>query len=171
MSGLYEDPTLKALKDKLNAEGPAALKNRYYIGDPLVVPESQLPICFITRDTTTISTETNFDDRHAMSVVLNVVTKFSRELNQSAFMQAGISGLYQMCEERNADHTLKEGSIAYALRKNETLDQANNVYIDMGSELTIDYNLSPPSRRGYLSSEAVIRTRLVVDQTTPGALA
>lgn len=164
---MYEEPTLKALIAKLNADGPAALRNKYVIGDPLVVPESKLPLCFVSKDILTISNDSNTDDKHDIPVVLNVVYKFTKELNQKTNVQAGTSGLYELCEARNADYSLKSGSIAHVLRSNEVLDAANRLYIDADADLVIEYLISPPSRRGFLSDEAVIRTKLVSNQTRP----
>lgn len=164
---MYQEPILQKLIDTLNAEGPAKLKNRYYIGDPLLVPESQLPICFISKDTTTINNDTNADDRHAVAVVINVVCKFTDKLNQRAMVQAGVDTLYELCEAREADYSLRAGSIAYTLRKYQTLDSSNQLYIAADSDLVVDYNISPPERRGMFTSEAIIRATLVTNQINP----
>lgn len=167
MADIYDEPIITALIDKLNAEGPAKLKNRYYIGDPLIVAESYLPICFITKDTTTIRDEDSATDRHEVAVVINVVCKFTDKLNKRSMMQAGVDTLYELCEARNADHSLKAGSLAYVLRKYETLDSDKQLYLDIGSNLVVDYNVSPPSRRGIFSTEAIIRTTLVSNRPNP----
>lgn len=164
---MYQDPILTKLIEKLNLDGPAKLKNKYYIGDPIQVPESLLPVCFITKDTTTINPDSNIDDRHTTAVILNVVSKFTSELNQKAFVHSATSGLYEMCEARNADYSLKSGSLAYALRHNETLDSSANIFIDVDTDLVITYAISPPSRRGIFSAEAMVRTNIVSVVTNP----
>lgn len=165
---MYRDPAIAKLIEKLNAEGPAKLKGKYYIGDPMIVAESLLPICFISKDKTGISNHTNAEDAHNMPIVINVVGKFANDLNNKSFVQAGTSMLYEMCEARNDSYDLLPSSIAYILRKYQVLDSANKLYIDHDTETDIDYVLSPPSRRGIFSTEAVIRLTLRNNQLNPG---
>lgn len=164
---MYQDPVLNKLIAKLNAQGPAKLTNKYFVGDPVVVPTSEFPICFISRNTTSVFIDTNIEDRHEMPIVLNLVYSGAADLNQKAFAQAGALGLYELCEGRDADYTIRVDSIAGVLRDSQVLDGPNKLYIDIGTSLTIDYLLSPPSRRGVFSVEAVIRTTLKNYQIRP----
>jgi hypothetical protein len=163
----YSDPVLDKLIAALNATGPTKLKNSYFVGDPVIVPLSNLPMCFISRDTTSISIDTNVEDLHTMPIVLNIVYAGAKDLNQKAFTQAGAMGLYELCEGRTADYQLRADTVAGVLRANEVLDNDNKLYIDIGTSTTIDYVLSPPSRRGIFSVEAIVRTTLKQYQVRP----
>jgi hypothetical protein len=159
---LYSDPILDALITLLNASGPAKLRNHYYQGDPVVIPTSmQFPLCFISRDTTSIEIRTNHEDMHSMPIVLNVVYNGAADLNQKAFAQAGALGLYEICEGRDSSYNLEADSIAGVLRNSQVLSGAHNLFIDIeDSATTIEYALSPPERRQIWSVEAIIRTTI-----------
>jgi hypothetical protein len=157
---LYVDPAIDALIAVLNTDGPVELRNKYFQGDPLLLPNSAMPICFISKDETTILTDSTLEDRHNMVVVLNVVYNFSKDLNQKSFVQAGTVGLYKLCEGRDENMDLLPTSIASVLRKYQVLDSAKKLYIDVGSNQNIDYVLSPPSRRGMYTVEAIMRITL-----------
>lgn len=158
----YTDPVLDALIAALNTSGPVKLRNKYYQGDPVIIPSSmQYPLCFISRDTTRIDISTNVEDMHAMPIVLNVVYDGARELNQRSFAQAGALALYDLCEGRDATYDLKADSIAGVLRDSQVLDGTNRLWVDIeGDGLTIEYALSPPERRQVWSVEAIIRTTI-----------
>src|SRR5579885_510890 len=104
---VYQDPVLAKLVGLLNAEGPSELKNRYFFGDPLVVPRSQLPAVFITKDQTRIDEGSNAEDESRMVVVLNVVYDLTRDFNQAFNDINSANTLYDVVEGRNADYTLK----------------------------------------------------------------
>ncbi len=159
---LYADPVLETLITRLNASGPVKLRNKYYVGDPVVLPLGNFPMCFISRDTTEISVFDSSMDEHSMPIVLNLVYNGAADLNQKAFAQAGALGLYELCEARDESYNLRSDSIAGVLRSQEqVLDAAKNLYIDIeGSNTTIEYVLSPPTRRGVFSVEAIIRTTI-----------
>lgn len=156
----YTDPVLDTLIKKLNSDGPAKLKNKYFIGDPVIVPAGSLPMCFISRDRTNISIDTNVEDLYTMPIVLNLVYSGAADLNQRSFTQAGALALYELCEGRDSDFELKPDSLAGVLRKYEVLDGNHKLYIDIGNDTQIDYVLSPPQRRGIFTVEAIIRTTL-----------
>lgn len=165
---LYTDPVLSTLITALNADGPVKLRNKYFVGDPVIVNAASLPMCFVSRDTTTISIDTNMSDAHVMPIVLNVVYAGAAELNQKSFSTAGSLALYELCEGRGTDYGLRADSIAAVLRSHQVLDGNNKLYIDIeGADTTIEYILSPPARRGIFSVEAIIRTQLKQLQLRP----
>lgn len=156
----YSDPVLAKLIAVLDADGPVALRGKYYQGDPVLIPTSlQYPMCFVSRDTTNVSAADTLQDMHTMPIVLNVVFNGARELNQAAFSQAGAMGLYELCEGRGADYSVRTDTILGVLRNHLALD--TNLFIDIeDNDTTIDYALSPPERRQIWSVEAVIRTTI-----------
>jgi hypothetical protein len=156
----YEDPVLKAVIDLLNATGPQRLKNRYFQGDPVIIPTAyQYPLCFVSRDTTTMSIDSTNYDMEEMPIVLNVVVNGARELNQTNFAQAGALDLYDLVEGRTDTYDLRADTIAGVLRGQQVIDGNNRLFLDVtGSNLAIEYALSSPERRQIWSVEAVIRT-------------
>ena len=102
-----------------------------------------------------------------MPIVLNLVYDGTKDLNQRAFSQAGAEAIYELCEGRDTSYTLRADTIAGVLRKYQVLDSNNKLYIDVGTDLTIDYVLSPPSRRGIFTVEAIIRATLIQFQVRP----
>lgn len=159
----YVDPIIALVIEKLNSEGPAQLQGRYYHGDVLLVPKQELPIVSVAKDNTVIRAASNLEDEHYMPLVINILLDYTADLDQSSDLVAGVTRLYEMCEARNGDYTLKADSLAYILRKYQQLD--NNVWIDIGpnEELNIDYGLGINRRGpGIFSVEAVIHTAVKI---------
>ena len=96
----YRDPIIDKLIEKLEAEGPDQLNGKYYNGDVLLVPKSELPICSIAKDTTQVGPASNMEDDHYMPMVLNVLYDYTSDLDQSSDLVAGVTGLYKMMEGR-----------------------------------------------------------------------
>lgn len=164
---LYRDPIIAKLISVLSASGPSFLKNRYFSGDPLQVPKSQLPAVFITKDNTTIAPATNAEDASVMPLVANVVLDLTRDWNQAFDRVNSSDMLYEAVEARNANYTLKSTSLAYLLRKNVQLD--TNLWISADSELTIDYGVGIEKRGpGIFTVEAVLRFTVTHHQIRPG---
>jgi hypothetical protein len=164
---MYRDPVIELLKSVLNAHGPAALQNKYFTGDPLVVAKSRLPAVFITRDVTRITNEDVVNDRHDMAIVLNVVQDLTADFNQ-AFDQLNSSvTLYRWIEGRNADYTLRSDSLLYILRNyQETI--ANNMWINMAEAVEASYGVTVNKRgNGIYSVEAVIHVLITALQMSP----
>lgn len=166
--GIYRDPILERLITKLDTEGPAELKNRYFYGDPLQVPKSSLPACFVTKDTTRVDTAANAEIKTEMQVVLNVVFDLTRDFNQAFDNISSSNTLYDCLEGRNADYTLKPTSLVFILDKYQTLD--TNLWIALGSPLEPDYGIGIEKRGpGIYTVEGVIRLTLIHHQLRPGA--
>lgn len=164
----YVDPIIALVIEKLNSEGPAELQNRYYHGDVLLVPKQELPIISVAKDQTVIRAASNLEDEHYMPLVINILLDYTADLDQSSDLVAGVTRLYEMCEARNGDYSLKADSLAYILRKYQRLD--DNVWIDIGpnEELNIDYGLGINRRGpGIFSVEAVIHTAVKVHTERP----
>lgn len=172
----YRDPIIDKIIEKLEAEGPSELVGKYYNGDVLLVPKSELPICSIAKDTTRISPADNMTDDNLMPLVLNVLYDYTSDLDQSSDIVAGVTGLYKMLEGRGQDdgagpYDLNANSIAYILRKYQTLDAANNLWLQVGpsEETQIDYGLGIERRGpGIYSVEGVIRFSARVHTVRPG---
>lgn len=165
---LYTDSILDKLILALNTSGPTKLRNKYFVGDPVIVNHKSLPMCFVSRDSTAVAIGTNTQDRHEMVVVLNLVYSGAADLNQKSFTQAGALALYELVEGRDTTYDINTDTILGVLRANQVLDGPNNLYIDVeGNNTSVEYVLSPPERRGIFSVEAIIRTTLRNYQVRP----
>lgn len=164
---LYKDPIITTIIGLFNSYGPPELKNRYFYGDPLQVPKSQLPAVFITKDGTDISNLTNAEDQAAISLVANVVLDLSRDFNQAFDNIASSNAMYDFMEGRDVNYELKPTSLCYILRKYQSL--ANNLWINPEQPLRPDYGIGVEKRGpGIFTVEGVIRFMVLQKQITPG---
>lgn len=164
----YLDPILAKLISYLNAEGPAALKGKYYQSDPVqVVNESSLPAVFVTKDTTSIANVTNAEDEAVMPIAINVVADLKKDFNQAFNNLSSSSTLYEWMEARNADYTLRSDSILFVLRKYQQLDR--KLWINVKAPLKASYGIGLQKRGpGIYTVEGVIRIEIIHHGMRPG---
>lgn len=162
----YVDPILKKLITVLEAEGPSELIGRYRYGDLLVVGKDELPLVAVAKGRTQIFPASNMEDEHLMSVVISVIYDMTNDITQSEEFVAGTSGLYDLVERRTDDYQLHEQSIAYVLRKYQTLDDHMWLAVGPGQEVSIEYGLGVNRRGpGAFSVEAAIRFTVKLHKT------
>lgn len=163
----YKDPIIKALITMLESDGPSELVGHYYYGDILAPPKSVLPAVSIARDSTRIMSDGTMQDKNFHSFILAIIYDWTQDLNQSFDLSRGTTGLYRLIEERNPDYSLKAGSIAYALRKNQKL--GSNLFISINDDgLDIDYGLGIEKRGSNIFSvEGIIRFNVESTQQKP----
>lgn len=165
MANIYTDPVLKILVDKLNEEGPVALQGRYRYGDPVLVPKSALPLCFVTKEQTDIGVADTASDEHFIRVALNVVYDASRDINRPDQV-VGMNELYDIVEGREVNYKLKPRSLAGVVRKYQVLDGANQLYISVGSDTEIVYGTDVRGE-GVFTTEGILRVLLRQHQQRP----
>lgn len=154
---LYRDSIIQAIIDALNESGPDELRTNYYHGDPVIMPQAQLPLCFVTKLSTQVRTHTTAEDSYESQIALNVVSSTTNDLSQGGdVLQAGTVTLYDLVEGREEDDDSKTSSIINVLRSKQVLN-ANKTYIQIGDSIDIEYVISPNSRRGLWSVEAIVR--------------
>lgn len=163
----YEDPVLVKVREILNTHGPRELKNKYGLGDPIVVNESQLPMAFISFDTQTVRVYTNAEIESKMNVVINVVYNIKRDFGQQLSNIEGHMSLVNLLSGRDSDYSLKVDSIMGALRAHEELD--SKLWIDVGTLSEVDYGVGLEKRGpGIYTAEGVLRFTVMNQQLTPG---
>lgn len=158
MAAKYTDPIVDKLIEKLDASGPVELRKKYFKGDVWIPPQSQLPICSIAKSGLVVTPASNTQDNHEMELVLNVIWKYTRELNSSFNLTSASNALYEVVEGRNADYTLKSDTILAILRDNQRLD--DNLFLAVGrsQRIQVEYGLGIERRgRNIFSVEAVVR--------------
>jgi hypothetical protein len=153
---MYKDPVIQTVIDLLDGTGPSKLRGRYVNGDVLQPNKTELPLCYITRDTTTVTAETNMQDLHQASLVATVILDWTQDLDQAYDMVAGTPELYEMCEGRNDNFTLREDTMLYCLRKDQQLN--GGLWLGVDSPVEVSYGIGVDRRGpGSFSIEAVIR--------------
>lgn len=163
----YRDPILKALIDMLESDGPSELRGHYIYGDTLAPPKSSLPVVSVARNNTNIRSDGTMQDRHIQPITIAIIYDWTRDLDQSFDLTRGSNALYRLVEERDTDFSIKAGSLAYALRKNQKL--GDNLFISINDEgLDIDYGLGVEKRGSNIFSvEGIIRFNLESTQQKP----
>lgn len=164
MGKIFTDPIVGRLVAALDAQGPALLKGKYESGDPLQVPKSALPACYIAKDHTRIKNISNAEDGSTMPYTLNVALPLTGTYGQGRL--TSYDSVVDAIEARNEDLTLKPTSILYVLRKNQQLGA--KLWIDLTEELEADYGFGPPEKRGFWTVEATIHITITHHQIRPG---
>lgn len=166
----YKDPVIEALITVLDAEGPAELKGKYRHGDVIVPAKSDLPMVTISRDRTRITQASDLEDDNIMPLVINVLYDYTQDLTNDFDVQAGVTSLYRLVEERDpANYRVLPGTIAWVLRNKQQL--ANKLWLAVGpnESLDIDYGLGVERRGpGIFSVESVIRISARAHTARPG---
>lgn len=163
----YRDPILKALIDMLEAEAPAELRGHYIYGDVSVPPKSALPVVSVARDGTTVISDGTMQDRHVTAIVMAIIVDYTSDFNQSFDLSKGTTKLYELIEKRDANLAVSQGSVIYALRKNQKL--ADNLFISINDNgLLVDYGLGIEKRgEGIFSVEGILRFNIESTQQKP----
>lgn len=167
MSDIYKDPIVQTIIDLLEANGPTELRGRYINGDVLLPNKTELPICYVAKDTTQAQPADNMEDEHLIAMFATVILDLTQDLNESYEMVAGTPKLYDMCEGRNDDFSLREDTVLYQLRNSQQL--APKLWIGVGTPVIVGYGVGIQRRGpGTFSVEAVIRFNVRLHTPRPG---
>lgn len=139
---MYEDSIIKKYTALIASKCDGRIKY-FYQGDPIKIPNSNLPCCIISKSQTRVAAETNAEDAHEISLSITIVTDTRSDLSTNedvSHVAPGIASLYDIVEGRDADtYKLKPTSILGILRNNQLMDSANNLRTDLRSVTRIDY--------------------------------
>ncbi len=143
----YADPIIAKYIDLIRANN--GVIKAYYQGEPLRLPEVNLPCCIISKTATAVGPLNNADDEHSIGLRLTIITDVRQDISSeesNAAMVEGVRTLYEVMEGRNEDYTLKDTSILDILRSNINLDVAYNLRTDLGSITRVDYGTTMRER-------------------------
>lgn len=143
----YQDPIIQKYIDLFEANGLGVKK--YYHGEPVRVPASELPVAMISKRGTKVGPFNNADDEQEIALTITVITDIRADLSteeSQGDIAAGIATLYEIIEGRNTDFTLKSNTVLDILRGNITLDAVHNLRTDIGSITSVDYGLTFANR-------------------------
>jgi hypothetical protein len=148
---IYQDPIIKKYIDLIKSVvGNDFFKGIYY-GDPIRIPNSNLPALIISKDETRVSNSLeggdSATDAHFIALTLTVVTDIRDELNDDKSIAPGIARLYDIIEGREASTLqLKTKSLLHILRNNIFVDTALGLRTDLGTITRVDYGLTVGKR-------------------------
>jgi hypothetical protein len=144
----YIDPIIQKYIDLIKANCGGAIKT-FYQGEPLKIPDIDLPCAMISKTATRAGTLTNAEDEHSIALTITVITSIRAELSTAdsmANLTAGIGTLYDIVEGRDENYALKPESLLAILRHNIAVDTANNLRTDLGSVTAVDYGTTLRNR-------------------------
>lgn len=151
----YEDPILAKLRNLLNEHGPKDLRNKYYLGDPMVVDKSSLPMCFISYERQSVIDDASYSIETHSTVLINVAYDLTRDFNSMAKRSGSHMALVKMICGRDSKNKLLPETILSVLRQFQD-EQSDELIIDLGSQTEIEYVVS--ERGGSVfTNEALIR--------------
>lgn len=148
---LYQDPILEKYINLIKSVVGEGTFKTYYRGDPIRIPDSNLPALIISKDATLagqlLEGGTNVEDGHEMALVITVVTSIRADINDDKTIAPGIATLYDIIEGREAATLkLKTTSLLHILRNNVGVDLALNLRTDLASITRVDYGLTVGKR-------------------------
>lgn len=138
---MYKDPIIAKYQQLIETTMPGVFRGVYQ-GDPMAIPQSNLPALIISKSQTTIGPLSSAEDDHQLSLILTVVTDIREERSDDPQMVPGIAKLYDIIEGRDSNYKLKANTILDILRSNITVDSALNLRTDLGSLTRADYGLT-----------------------------
>ncbi len=151
MNEPYRDPIITKYIDLIKGIVGDSLFKKYYYGDPIRVPVSNLPALIIAKDETRASNilegGSNVEDAHLIALTITVITDMRSDIQDDKAIAPGIATLYDIIEGReSATLKLKTKSLLNILRNNIDVDTALGLRTDLGSITRVDYGLTVGKR-------------------------
>ena len=166
---MYQDPILHTIMNLLNEYGPKKLKGRWTIGDSLAIPKNALPHGFIAYESQAISDIANGELRNDCYIVISVAVDMTRELQVPTDRSDSHEQVVELLAGKDPSTFLfRRDSVIGALREHQELDHDHNLWIEVGSETTIEYGVGLEKRgAGIVTAEGLLRFKLTNDQVIP----
>lgn len=166
---MYHDPILRKILDLMNTDGPKALRGRWSIGDSLAIPKNILPHGFIAYDSENVFDIAGGTLRDNANVVISVAVDMTRELQVPTDRSDAHEQVVEFMAKKDPNTFLFDtNSIIGALRSHQELDSEHNIWIEVGTETSIEYGVGLEKRGpGIVTAEAVLRFQVSHDQLIP----
>lgn len=126
--------SIELLKDKLQAKLQGKIKY-FYIGDPVLIPESAMPCIAISPNQTESTVADNSRDKHTHRITVAVIINAKTFFGATPEKMVGSTYLMDIMGGEDSDTTVNDNTILGVLRNNLNLD--TNRWISNVS--TIDY--------------------------------
>lgn len=151
----YEDPILAKMRDLLNTYGPDELKNKYYLGDPMLVNKSDLPMAFISYEKHDIIDDASHSIETHSTVIIDVAYDLTKDFNRASKTSGSQMALVKMICGRDENYRLLDNTILAVLRRFQD-SQDDSLIIDLGNSAQIEYVIGERSNSVF-TNEALIR--------------
>ncbi len=113
--------SIELLKTKLQAKLGGKIKT-FYIGDPILIPESAMPCIAISPVKTTSTIVDNARDMHAHSITIAIIVDARKYFGATPDKMVGSQYLMEIMSNENEDGTLDPNTILGVLRDNLNLE-------------------------------------------------
>lgn len=151
----YEDPILAKVRDLLNTYGPNELKNKYYLGDPMLVNKSDLPMAFISYEKHDVIDDASHSIETHSTVIVDVVYDLTKDFNRTSKTSGSQMALVEMICGRDENYRLLDNTILAVLRRFQD-SQEDSLIIDLGNSAQIEYVVGERGNSVF-TNEALIR--------------
>lgn len=151
----YEDPILVKVRDLLNTYGPNELKNKYFLGDPMLVNKSDLPMAFISYEKHDIIDDASHSIETHSTVIIDVAYDLTKDFNRASKTSGSQMALVRIICGRDENYRLLDDTILAVLRRFQD-SQDDSLIIDLGNSAQIEYVIGERGSSVF-TNEALIR--------------
>lgn len=151
----YEDPILAKVRDLLNIYGPNELKNKYYLGDPMLVNKSDLPMAFISYEKHDVIDDASHSIETHSTVIIDIAYDLTKDFNRASKTSGSQMALVEMICGRDENYRLLDDTILAVLRRFQD-SQDDSLVIDLGNSAQIEYVIGERGNSVF-TNEALIR--------------
>ena len=128
------ETTINLLKTLLQAKLSGAIKS-FYVGDPILLPESAMPCISISPNKTNITIADNQRDNREHTIDIALIVDARQFFNATPDKMVGTTFLMEIMAKEDADTTINSNTILGVIRENLSLS-TNRFIMDT---TTIDY--------------------------------
>lgn len=138
----YQDPVIGAYIALIKQYTGNTIK-KFYQGDPIRIPVSNMPAIIVAKRQTMISPATNAEDSHKVTLVITVVADIREDISLDTSLVPGMGALYDIMEGRDpATLQLKPSSLLSIIRHNVDVNAQLQLFIDVDTPTKIDYSMT-----------------------------
>ena len=128
------DKTISLLKEALKAKLGGKIKS-WYVGDPVLIPDSAMPCIAISPNSSEISIADNQRDNRTHKIDISVIVDARQYFGSTPLEMVGTTFLMETMSKENTDGTIDAATVLGVIRDNMQL--STNRF--MTGSVTIDY--------------------------------
>lgn len=133
----YTDPVLAKIRDLLEKDCPQQLRGKFWIGEPVSVAKSDLPLCFINYKNQRVEDSASFEIETVAGVNITVCYDLTRDWNSLNKNSANHNALTRIMAGRDKNLNFLPDSIVGILMRNQDLGARMN--LNLGAPLNMEY--------------------------------
>jgi len=128
------DKTITLLMTLLKSKLEGEIKS-FYVGDPIMIPDSAMPCISISPDNSVITVADNQRDVRTHKIQISLIADARKYFNKTPNEMVGTTFLTETMSKEDSDGTINANSILGVIRDNLTL--STNRFVS--NEVNIDY--------------------------------